>query len=49
MDSGLLSAEKKGPRFDPLEPVLPVEVCWIIDRSFSLEVRLLSFFKITFS
>lgn len=27
------------PVFDPLEPLLPEEVCWIIDRAFACEVN----------
>lgn len=27
------------PVFDPLEPLSPEEVCWVIDRSFACEVN----------
>lgn len=27
------------PVFDPLEPLLPEEVCWVIDRTFACEVN----------
>lgn len=41
LDTGLMvdpEREKKFP-FNPLAPLLPEELCWIIDRSFSYEVR----------
>jgi hypothetical protein len=30
--------EAQRPPFDPLAPLLPEEVCWILDRSISCEV-----------
>ncbi len=40
LDSGMITEENRRPPFDPLMPLLPEEVCWIIDRSFSYEVSL---------
>jgi hypothetical protein len=42
LDSGMAGGAEQRPPFDVWEPLLPQEVCWIIDRSFSLEVRHLS-------
>ena len=39
MDSGMIVEEHKKPSFDPLEPMLPEEICWLIDRSFACEVN----------
>ena len=39
MDSGLMLEEAQRPPFDPLMPLLPEEVCWILDRSISCEVN----------
>jgi len=39
MDSGLVLEEAQRPPFDPLTPLLPEEVCWILDRSISCEVN----------
>lgn len=39
MDSGAtLPAEEQRPPFDPLTPLLPEEVCWILDRILACEV-----------
>jgi hypothetical protein len=39
MDSGVLApANPDAPAFDPLAPLLPDEVCWLLDRSFACEV-----------
>lgn len=39
MDSGmLLEQDNARPAFEPLSPLLPEELCWIIDRSFACEV-----------
>ncbi|KAF9239144.1 Mak10 subunit, NatC N-terminal acetyltransferase-domain-containing protein [Melanogaster broomeanus] len=38
-DSGLALMDKSRPVFDPLAPLLPEEVCWIIDRSFACEME----------
>ncbi|KAF7314975.1 hypothetical protein MIND_00011600 [Mycena indigotica] len=38
LDSGMVLAEQQRPPFDPWAPLLPEEICWIIDRSFSLEM-----------
>ncbi|KAI6125227.1 Mak10 subunit, NatC N-terminal acetyltransferase-domain-containing protein [Pisolithus croceorrhizus] len=37
-DSGLALLDDSRPPFDPLVPLLPEEVCWIIDRAFSCEI-----------
>ena len=45
LDGGMLGDreyEKKFP-FEPLQPLLPEELCWIIDRSMQYEVRKLLF------
>ncbi|KAF9009616.1 Mak10 subunit, NatC N-terminal acetyltransferase-domain-containing protein [Cyathus striatus] len=39
LDSGLIKPDVKAASFDPLDPLLPEEVCWIIDKSFSLEME----------
>jgi hypothetical protein len=40
MDSGLiLDEEARRPQFDPLTPLLPEEVCYILDRVIACEVR----------
>lgn len=38
MDTGMIVPEDNEPEFDPTIPLLPEEVCWIIDRSFACEV-----------
>ena len=39
MDSGAtLPAEEQRPPFDPLTPLLPEEICWILDRILACEV-----------
>ncbi|KAI6094539.1 Mak10 subunit, NatC N-terminal acetyltransferase-domain-containing protein [Pisolithus croceorrhizus] len=40
-DSGLALLDDSRPPFDPLVPLLPGEVYWIIHRAFSCELRLL--------
>ena len=35
----MLLEENRRPPFDPLTPLLPEEVCWILDRSFACEVN----------
>lgn len=40
MDSGAtIPGEEETPEFDPLTPLLPEEVCWILDRVFACEVN----------
>ncbi|KAK0442907.1 Mak10 subunit, NatC N-terminal acetyltransferase-domain-containing protein [Armillaria borealis] len=39
LDSGMITEKNRRPPFDPLMPLLPEEVCWIIDRSFSYEME----------
>ncbi|KAJ7063693.1 Mak10 subunit, NatC N-terminal acetyltransferase-domain-containing protein [Mycena amicta] len=38
LDSGMILQAQHRPPFDPWAPLLPQEICWIIDRSFSYEV-----------
>lgn len=38
MDSGMVLEGAQRPPFDPLAPLLPEEVGWILDRSISCEV-----------
>ncbi|KAH0830164.1 hypothetical protein J3R83DRAFT_1513 [Lanmaoa asiatica] len=38
-DSGLALMDQTRPVFDPLEPLFPEEVCWVIDRSFACEME----------
>ena len=35
----MILEEQRRPPFDPLTPLLPEEVCWILDRSFACEVN----------
>ncbi|KAL5490669.1 MAK10 [Sanghuangporus weigelae] len=40
MDSGApLPESQRQPEFDPLTPLLPEEVCWILDRSMACEMH----------
>lgn len=39
LDSGMILEEQRRPPFDPLTPLLPEEVCWLLDRSFACEVN----------
>ena len=40
MDSGApLPSGEQQPNFDPLTPLLPEEVCWILDRAMACEVN----------
>ncbi|KAI5117409.1 hypothetical protein M0805_004631 [Coniferiporia weirii] len=40
MDSGAaLPADEQRPTFDPLTPLLPEEVCWILDRTLACEMH----------
>lgn len=39
MDSGMILDEDKRPPFDATAPLLPEEVCWIMDRMFACEVN----------
>jgi len=39
MDSGMILEEAQRPPFDPLAPLLPEEVCWILDRATSCEME----------
>ena len=38
LDSGFTLNEAPQPPFDPLHPLLPEELCWIMDRAFQYEV-----------
>lgn len=42
MDSGMILEQQRRPPFDPLLPMLPQEVCWIMDRMFTCEVNRLA-------
>ena len=39
MDSGMVSEGDQRPPFEPLAPLLPEEVCYILDRAFIVEVN----------
>ncbi|KAF8061759.1 Mak10 subunit, NatC N-terminal acetyltransferase-domain-containing protein [Lyophyllum atratum] len=39
LDSGLILEEYERLPFDPMTPLLPQELCWILDRSFSYEME----------
>ncbi|KAI0792657.1 Mak10 subunit, NatC N-terminal acetyltransferase-domain-containing protein [Abortiporus biennis] len=39
MDSGMIIESEQRPPFDPLAPLLPQELCWILDRSFACEME----------
>ncbi|KZT74069.1 Mak10-domain-containing protein [Daedalea quercina L-15889] len=39
MDSGMITAPEQRPPFDPLTPLLPQEICWILDRAFACEME----------
>ncbi|KAF5349588.1 hypothetical protein D9756_008923 [Leucocoprinus leucothites] len=39
LDSGYIPAGGVRPKFNPLAPLLPEEICWIIDRAFSYEME----------
>ncbi|KAI0668348.1 Mak10-domain-containing protein [Trametes maxima] len=39
LDSGMIIEEQRRPSFKPLTPLLPEEVCWILDRSFACEME----------
>ncbi|KAK7688903.1 hypothetical protein QCA50_007594 [Cerrena zonata] len=39
MDSGVILDTNRRLPFDPLTPLLPEEVCWILDRSFACEME----------
>ncbi|TFK32597.1 Mak10 subunit, NatC N-terminal acetyltransferase-domain-containing protein [Crucibulum laeve] len=39
LDSGLILENQRRPPFNPLNPLLPEELCWIIDRSFAYEME----------
>lgn len=36
----MILEEAQRPPFDPLAPLLPEEVCWILDRATSCEVKI---------
>ena len=36
----MILEEQRRPSFDPLTPLLPEEVCWLLDRSFACEVNI---------
>ena len=39
MDSGMSLEQDVANDFDPLAPLLPEELCWILDRMFACEVN----------
>jgi hypothetical protein len=39
LDSGFILDEDNKPPFNPLAPLLPEELCWILDRAFACEVN----------
>ncbi|KAH9483568.1 N-alpha-acetyltransferase 35, NatC auxiliary subunit [Psilocybe cubensis] len=39
LDSGLVVQEQLRPPFDPLKPLLPEEVCWILDKALAFELE----------
>ncbi|KAF8801418.1 hypothetical protein BYT27DRAFT_7198198 [Phlegmacium glaucopus] len=39
LDSGLIVQEQLRPPFNPLTPLLPEELCWILDRSLGYETE----------
>lgn len=41
LDTGFIVQEQIRPPFKPLTPLLPEEICWILDRALAYEVRLL--------
>ena len=45
MDSGasVAGSSSPAPAFAPKRPLLPEEVCWILDRAMACEVRLVPF------
>jgi len=38
LDSGIVPLNQNGRKFNPQAPLLPEELCWIIDRCFAYEV-----------
>ena len=38
LDTGFTTKDQAQPPFDPLTPLLPEEVCWILDRAMAYEV-----------
>ena len=38
LDSGIIVQEQLRPPFNPFAPLLPEEVCWILDRAVAYEV-----------
>ncbi|GAW03142.1 glycoside hydrolase [Lentinula edodes] len=39
LDTGIQLENTERPQFDPLTPLLPEEICWIIDRSMAYETE----------
>ncbi|KAJ3488544.1 hypothetical protein NLI96_g2764 [Meripilus lineatus] len=39
MDSGMILEQADRPTFEPLTPLLPQEICWILDTSLSCEME----------
>ena len=38
LDTGFITKDQAQSPFDPLTPLLPEEVCWILDRAMAYEV-----------
>lgn len=38
LDTGLIIQEQVRPPFNPSQPLLPEEICWILDRALAFEV-----------
>ena len=38
LDTGMITQDQIRPEFNPQIPLLPDELCWILDRCFSYEV-----------
>lgn len=39
LDSGIVSGDQNRPKFNPQTPLLPEELCWILDRCFSYDME----------
>ncbi|KAG6827820.1 hypothetical protein H0H92_010336 [Tricholoma furcatifolium] len=39
LDSGLIAEDQATPPFNPTAPLLPQELCWIMDRAFAYEME----------
>lgn len=49
MDSGAARIENEGrSKFDPLAPLLPEEICYILDRALACEVNTFKILEVCF-